>query len=342
MRAMKRTRVLMLVHKHLVPPEDATADTVAGTDWKMEWDVISTLRARGHELRVIGLHDDLAPLRRGIDEFQPAIVFNLMEAFDDVGVFDQNIVSLLELLRVPYTGCNPRGLTLARDKALARKVMAYEGIRVPDFLVVPRGRRTTRPRRLDYPLIVKSLHYESSIGIAQASVVANDGQLHQRVQFVHDTLGTAAIVEQFVDGREFYVAVLGNDRLRAFPVWEMSFGKLPATSWHIATERAKWNVKYQQRYGIEFAAATLTDDLARRVQRVARSVYRALDLTGYARIDLRMARDGRVFVLEANPNPQLMRGGYVAESAKLGGMPYELLLERIIALGLLWRPERTG
>jgi D-alanine-D-alanine ligase len=339
---MKDARVLFLVHEHLVPPERATADTVAGAEWKMEWDVISTLKKRGHRLRVIGLGDDLSPIRHVIDEFKPTIVFNLMEAFDDVGVFDQNVVSYLELLRVPYTGCNPRGLTLSRDKALAKKVMAHHGIPVPDFLVVPRGRRATLPKRLGYPLIVKSLISESSIGISQGSVVASDRHLHQRVQFIHDTIGTAAIVEQFVDGRELYTSVLGNGRLRVFPPWEMSFGRMPERSWHIATERAKWSVKYQKRYRIAFRKAALTNGMAARVQHLAKGVFRALDLTGYARIDMRMTSDGRIFVLEANPNPQLMRGGYVAESARLANIPYGTLLERIMNLGLRWRPERTG
>ena len=130
---MKPARVLVLVHKHLIPPEQASADEAATADWKMEWDVISTLRKRKHELRVIGVSDDLSPIRPAIDEFAPTIVFNLMEAFADVGVFDQNVVSYLELLRVPYTGCNPRGLTLSRDKGLAKKLMAYHRIPVPDF-----------------------------------------------------------------------------------------------------------------------------------------------------------------------------------------------------------------
>jgi D-alanine-D-alanine ligase len=281
-------------------------------------------------------------VKPAIDEFKPAIVFNLMEYFAGIGVFDQNVVSYLELLRVPYTGCNPRGLMLSRDKALAKKVMAYHGIAVPDFMVVPRGRTAKGGHRLGYPVIVKSLTSESSTGLSQASVVTSEDQLRRRVQFIHDTLGTPALVEQFVDGREFYAAVLGNDRVTGFPVWEMSFGKMPQDSWHIATERAKWSVKYQKRYGIEFGQAVLTGELDTRVKRLAKDVYRALDLTGYARIDMRMAPDGRIFVLEANPNPQLMRGGYYAEAAKVAGMSYETLLERIMALGRQWQPGWRG
>ncbi len=339
---MKPARVLVLVHKHLIPPEQASAYEAATADWKMEWDVISTLRKRKHELRVIGVSDDLSPIRPAIDEFAPTIVFNLMEAFADVGVFDQNVVSYLELLRVPYTGCNPRGLTLSRDKGLAKKLMAYHRIPVPDFVVVPRGKKAKLPRKLGYPLIVKSLIYEASTGISQASVVASDDQLHKRVQFIHDTIGTAAIVEQFIDGRELYAGVMGNDRLRVFPVWEMSFAKMPENSWHIATERVKWSAKYQERYGIDTGEAALTYGVASRVQHLAKRVFRALDLTGYARVDMRMTPDGRLYVIEANPNPQLAQGEDFAQSAKLAKVTYGELLERIMALGLQWQPERTA
>ena len=340
---MKPQRVLALVHKGLEPPEEKTdkATTVAA-EWRMEYDVVQTLRTLGHELCVIGVHDDLTPIRSSMDDFKPSITFNLMEAFDDVVVFDQNVVSYLELLKVPYTGCNPRGLTLSRDKALAKKLMAYHRIPVPDFLVVPLGRKPRLPKRLQFPLIVKSLTYESSTGISQASVVDNDEQLNKRVQFIHDTIMTPAIVEQFIDGRELYVGVMGNDRLQVFPVWEMSFAKMPENSRRIATERVKWSVKYQKKHGIDTAEAGLAPDMTAKVQHLAKRVYRALDLSGYARVDLRMANDGQLFVIEANPNPQLAQGEDFAESAKRAGVSYAKLIERIVGLGLQWQPSRMA
>jgi D-alanine-D-alanine ligase len=275
-----------------------------------------------------------------MEEFKPTITFNLMEAFDDVVVFDQNVVSYLELLKVPYTGCNPRGLTLSRDKALAKKLMAYHRIQVPDFLVVPIGGRAKLPKRLQFPLIVKSLTYESSTGISQASVVINEEQLHKRVQFIHDTILTPAIVEEFIDGRELYVGVLGNDRLQVFPVWEMSFSKMTDNNWRIATERVKWSVKYQKKHGIDTTLASLADEVAARVQHVAKRVYRALDLSGYGRVDMRLKDNGELYVIEANPNPQLAQGEDFAESAQRAGVSYTKLIERIISLGLQWQPSR--
>jgi D-alanine-D-alanine ligase len=339
---VKPLRVLTLVHKDLVPPDSAPEAEALAAPWRMEYDVVSTLRARGHELRVIGVHDDLTPIRQNVEEFKPEIVFNLMEAFADVGVFDQNVVSYLELLRLPYTGCNPRGLTLARDKSLAKKLLAYHRIPVPDSTMVPLGRKPRIPKRLKTPLIVKSATYESSTGISQASVVATDEQLAKRVQFIHQSIGTDAIVEQYIDGRELYVGVMGNARLSAFPVWEMLFTKMPEQSWHIATERVKWNVTYQKKHGIDTAQADLLPEVATRVQHLAKRAYRALELTGYARIDLRLAPDGRLFVIEANPNPQLADGEDFAESARCAGVEYGELLDRILVLGRQWQPSRMA
>jgi D-alanine-D-alanine ligase len=340
---MKKLRVLALMHPDLVPPPDAASMSPEERfPFKTEYDVCSTLQQLGHEVRAIGVQDELHPIRDAVDEFKPDVAFNLLEEFQGNVLFDQNVVSLLELLRVPYTGCNPRGLMLARDKALSKTLMAYHRLPIPEFAVFRVGRAVQRPKRLNFPLIVKSVTQESSIGISQASVVATDDQLQKRVQFVHDTIGTAAIVEQFVDGREMYVGVMGNDRLRVFPVWEMSFSKMPEDTWRIATERVKWSVKYQKKHGIDTGEAELTYGMATRVQHLAKRVFRALELTGYARVDMRLAGDGRIFVIEANPNPQLAQGEDFAESAKRAKVSYADLLERIMALGLQWQPERTA
>ena len=338
---MKR-RILALVHEHLVPPEDTTGIDVLEAEWKMEYDVIETLREMGHEVRVLGVHDDLAGIQPTAGFFEPHIVFNLMEAFAGITTFDQNVVSYLELLRLKYTGCNPRGLIFARDKALSKKLLAYHRIPVPDFSVVRYGRKAALPKKMHFPLIVKSLFFEASAGISQASVVEDEEQLARRVQFIHESLGTGAIVERFIDGRELYVGVLGNERLDVLPVWEMSFAQMAENRWRIATERVKWNTQYQKKNGIMTNAAKLDAAAIDYIQRIAKRAYRALDLNGYARIDLRMDEEGRAYVLEANPNPNLAYGEDFAESAEVNGVSYEKLLERIITLGIRWEPARTG
>src|SRR5947207_1531949 len=242
----------------------------------MEYDVIETLRETGHEVRVLGVHDDLAGIRPTAGFFEPHVVFNLMEAFAGVTTFDQNVVSYLELLRLRYTGCNPRGLIFARDKALSKKLLAYHRIPVPEFCVVRYGRKPSLPKRMKFPLIVKSLFFEASAGISQASVVEDEDQLERRVQFIHDSLATAAIIEQFIDGRELYVGVLGNERLDVLPVWEMSFDRMPENRWRIATERVKWSTQYQKKHGIMTERAGLDAILTDRIQRIAKRAYRAL------------------------------------------------------------------
>jgi len=339
---VKRARILALVHDHLVPPRQTEGLDVREAEWKMEYDVIETLKEMGHEVRIRGVHDDLSGIRPTVASFSPHIVFNLLEAFAGVATFDQNVVSYLELLHLPYTGCNPRGLILARDKALSKKLLAYHRVPVPDFTVVRLGRKAAIPPRLTFPLIVKSLFFESSTGISQASVVENADQLAKRVTFIHESLGTAAIVEQFIDGRELYVGVVGNERLEVFPVWEMSFAGMPDNRWKIATERVKWSTRYQEKNGIMTNKADLDDAGVQRIGHLAKRTYRALDLNGYARIDIRLDGDGRPYVIDVNPNPNLAYGEDFSESAETAGVTYERLLERIIGLGLRWEPARTG
>jgi D-alanine-D-alanine ligase len=199
-----------------------------------------------------------------------------------------------------------------------------------------------RPKRLTFPLIVKSLTQEASIGISRASVVEDDAKLVERVRFIHESIGTDAIVERFIEGREMYVGVIGNQRLEVFPVWELRWEKLPDDGRLIMTDRAKWSTNYQKKYGVMTGAAELTPEEAARLQHLVKRAYRTLDLSGYARLDLRIDGAGRVYVLEANPNPQLAYGEDFAESAEHGGVTYEQLLQKIINHGLNWRPDRLG
>jgi D-alanine-D-alanine ligase len=333
---------MVLMHHYLVPPEDVSGHDLMTVQWKTEHDVTTSLREMGHEIRIVGVKDDLTVIRRAVEEWKPHIAFNMMEHFHELGAFDHNVVSYLELLRVPYTGCNPRGLMLARDKALSKTLLSYHRIPVPDFAVMRVGRKVRRPKRMNFPLIVKSLTQEASIGISQASVVHDDKELAERVQFVHTSIGTDAILERYIEGRELYVGIIGNQRLQVLPVWELRFAKMPEDAYHIATERVKWSYKYQQKYGIKQGQARLPDEVGARAQHLARRVYRTLDLSGYARMDFRMDEQQKLYVLEANPNPQLSYGEEFAESAEKAGLSYEAVLQRIINAGLQWRPERLG
>ena len=248
---MKSLRVLMLLH-----PDNVPADTLKGyseqeaREWKGEYEIARTLRAAGHDVRPLGVQHELAPIREEVENWKPDIAFNLLEEFHGQTAYDQNVASYLELLRVPFTGCNPRGLMLARGKDLSKKLLTYHKIPMPAFAVVPVGRKVRRPARMSFPLIVKTLTEDGSLGIAQASVVHTDEKLVERVAFIHERFTTAAIVEQFIEGRELYVGVIGNHRLRTLPVWELEFTEAADAPSRIATAKVKHDPDYQERHGI--------------------------------------------------------------------------------------------
>ena len=196
------------------------------------------------------------------------------------------------------------------------------------------GHKVRRPARLKFPLIVKSLIEHASIGIARASVVDSDEKLAERVEFVHERVGTDAIAEQFIEGRELYVSVLGNDRLAVFPVWELVAEKRPEGEPLIATAKVKHDVEYQQRHGIDIRAADLPDDLTAKLMHAAKRIYKILELTGYARLDFRLDSAGQFYFLEANPNPDIAEREEFASAARAIGVSYADLLQRIVSLGL--------
>lgn len=335
----KKRRVIVLMHEDFIPPQSLDGLSEERVmHIKTEYDVVTTLEDLGHDVMPLGVTSDLGVIRKAINRHNPDLMFNLLEEFDGVGVFDAHVVSYLEMLRMPYTGCNPRGLMLAHNKALSKMICRYHRIRVPAFGVFPMGRRVRRPRKLEFPLLVKSLTEEGSVGISQASIVRNDETLAERCEFIHRKLGTDAIAEQYIDGRELYVGVMGNERLQTFPVWELIFENLRDDAPKIATGRIKWDLKYRKKAGIDSRpAADLPEGMDRKIAHVCKRIYRALSLSGYARMDLRLTPEGEVYLLEANPNPELAYGEDFAESAEAAGLKYEQLIARIVSLGERYR-----
>lgn len=332
---MKKLRVMMLVHYSLVPPEDLSEHDPRLEKFRTEFDVKQALLKLGHEVRVVGVYDDIAPIRRTIEEWKPHIAFNLLEDFAGNSAFDYYVVSYLEMLKTPYTGCNPRGLLLARDKALSKKILSFHKVNVPDFMVFPYGRKLGRFRKLPFPMIVKALMEEGSAGIAQASYVDNEAQLRERVALIHEKFKGDAIAEQYIDGRELYVTVLGNSRLEVLPVRELMFQKPDAGLPRMATYKVKWDSKYRERWGILYQFAKhLPNAMEARIAHLCKRVYRLLDMNGYGRIDLRLTPDGQLYVLEANPNPGIARDEDSAQSATKAGMSYENFIQRLLTLGL--------
>lgn len=338
---MKRYRILLMTHKDLVPPETIEGLTEKEIDvFRTEYNVYSTLYNLGHEVILVGVYDRLRELREAIRETKPHIVFNLLEEFSGIPTYDMHVVSFLELMRQRYTGCNPRGLLLSRDKVLAKQVLAWHRIATPDFHLFPFGRRFTEPKKLTFPLFVKSATEDASAGISQASVVEDMGSLRQRVEFIHSQVQSDALVEEYIEGREIYVGVLGNARLTTLTPWEMDFGSLSRAQEGIATRKVKWDRKYQEKHKITTRAAKKLGEAGlRQIDKLSRRIYKALHLSGYARLDFRLREDGSLFLLEANANPNLAHGEDFAESAEVMGIKYEALITRIVNLGINYMPE---
>jgi D-alanine-D-alanine ligase len=311
-------------------------------EWKSEFDVITTLEKLGHQTRVLSDVSEFGDIRMVHKAYEPQVVFNLLEEFRGEGIYVPYVLGYLELHRLPFTGCNPYGLVVCDNKSLLKKILRYHRIPVPESTLIGRGRASRRlPKRLKYPVIVKSASMHGSVGIAQASVVTSDEKLSERVEFIHDHLQTDAIVEEYVEGRELYAGVLGNQRLQVFPVWEMSFGNLPDGSRPIATGKVKWDEEYQKKLKIKTGAAkSLPDGIETRIVRYCKKAYKALGMSGYARMDFRLTDDGRLFLLEPNPNPDLNKEEDFARAAKAAGIEYPDLIQRIVNLGFRYREGR--
>ncbi len=279
----------MLLAQELMPPETIPVGIEKEKQrWRTEFDVISTLKSMGHDVCPVGLRSDLAVIANAREEHKPQIAFNLLEDFEGQALYDQHVVSYLELLKQPYTGCNPRGLTLAKDKAL----------------------------------------------ISQASVVNDDEKLVERVEFIHRQTSSHAIAEQYIEGREVYVSVIGNRKLQTYTPWELIFNNLPDGALNIATGRLKWNPDYQKKVGLVTKPADLPPEVQRKVERLSKRIYRLLSLSGYARMDYRLTNGGEFYLLEANPNPQIAMDEDFSDSAKHCGIGYGQLLQKILTLGL--------
>ena len=336
--AARTLRILLLTDEGLVP--DRPRKELNGRDAelrKTEYDVIGGLEKLGHEVAFAGVGGELSVIRQAIEEKKPHIAFNLVEQFDNLPFFDQHVVSYLELKKQKYTGCNPRGLTLARDKALTKKILAYHRIAVPRFAVFPPRKKIMLPARLTFPMFVKSLTEEGSEGISQASLVRDAEKLIERVGFIHEKTNAPALVEEFIEGREIYVGVFGNELLTALPPWELTISKKDAPV--IATDKAKWDPQYQKKIGLKTGPAKLDEFVIRKIESTSKRIYRLLNLTGYARLDYRLSEGGRLYLLEANPNPQIARNEDFADSAEHAGMKYEELLQKLVTLGLSYEPR---
>jgi D-alanine-D-alanine ligase len=340
---MRKLRVLVATDRTVAFP-----DTIEGlgeketAGYKTEYDVVTALKSLGHEPRLLSLLEDLGELREAIDAWKPHIVFNLMEGFHGLAINVAYILGYLELRNHHYTGCNPNGLLIADNKALMKRILRYHRIPVPEFTIFRRGKALRCPKRLMLPAIVKTTSEHGSIGIAQASVVSNVEKLLERVRFIHQEHDTDAVAETYIEGREFYVGVVGNHRLETFPLRELHFENLPEGAPRIMTHKAKWDVAYRERIGVgSVPAKHVPKGTEQRIHKLCKRVYRLLGLSGYARMDVRLTSTGKIYFLEPNPNAELTADQDFAKGARAKGISYDALVQRILNLGLRYRKERT-
>jgi D-alanine-D-alanine ligase len=304
-------------------------------DWKTEAHVLKALGALDHTTEHLAIFDDLDLLRQKLESFAPDVLFNLVDQFKNNRGFDQNIVSLFEMQGVPFTGCGATGLVLCKHKGISKKILSYHRIHVPNFVVIPRGQRIARPKRLKFPILVKPVKEEASYGISQASFIETDEQFRERAAFIHEKHDADVIAEEYIAGRELYVGLMGNLRLTVFPIRELVFREVPPDEPKIATYRAKWDEEYRKRWGLENQFAEgLAPALVAHIEQTCKRIYRLLTIDGYARIDLRLTADNKVYFIEANPNPILAEDEDFAISAGKAGLPYPQLIDRIIRLGM--------
>ncbi len=316
-------------------PDWEDADYKKEVDAKVEeaeYDVARALLTRQHDVLMVGVADQLAPVLERLQAFQPKLVFNGCESFRGQAQHEYAFATVLEMHGYRYTGSSPTGLLVARNKSLTKKILAHHGIRVPAFAEFRPGEKPVRPSELRFPLIVKPLLEDASVGISQASVVKDDEDLAARVKFIHEKFHQAAIVEELIEGRELYVGLMGNATLQVLPIVELTFGESEGGGEHrIATYKAKWDEEYRKRKKIRNVFAKgLSDEVSAKIGDICTTAFHALWLQDYGRVDLRLTHDDEVYVLEVNPNPYLAYENEMADAAEKAGMGYPEFIQRIV------------
>jgi len=333
----KALKIMLLVDLPHQPPNQSEefAALLDSPDWEDERDIHGTLKRLGHQPYWFGIFDNIDPLFDNLRDERPDLVFILCESFQDRRDLAANIVSLVELLGIPYTGSSSRAIQICMDKSLTKKILAFHDIWVPQFAVITNGKVTGSLDDFPFPAIVKPLNLAASEGIAQMSVVHNLEEAKERAAYLWSQFATPAIVEEFIEGREIYLGVIGKDRPQVLPPQELHFEKVPEDQPRFATYRAKWDDKYRKKWGIHSSnAKNISAAVDEQLNAVGKTIFKVFGLRGYARIDLRLRADGRIYFIEANPNPAISRSGELAKAAKHAKITYSRLIKKIISATL--------
>jgi len=299
----------------------------------MEYHTISALRELKHEVLFRSFGPDPLESVKYIMEQNVDLVFNLTEHYNGDRKQDANIAGLLELLRIPFTGSGAEGLLLCRDKITSKRLLGYHKIRLPHFFSASKGSLSI-PKRIHYPIMVKPAQEDGSDGISLASIVRDRDELITRIKMIHERMDQDALCEEYIEGREIYVGITGNERLTAYPAREIKFGKTGEGGPEIATAKVKSDESYRNKWNITYEHAGLPPNLEKLVARTSKRIYRILQIRDYGRIDLRLTSAGEVVFIEANPNPNVSMGDDLAEAAEKAGTNHVGLIDRIIKLAM--------
>jgi len=325
--------ILFDVAHQLDPGETLSPEQLKQEQKPTEADVMESLMRLGHNVETLAVFDDVTHIVEKLSTCVPDVVFNLSESFRHNRAHEPNIPALLELMKVRYTGSGPDALLLCKDKAITKKVLAYHHIRLPGFVVSHRLSPLRRLKRFKFPAFVKPRGEESSDGISKASFARDEREAIERAQFIHQKFECDALIEEYIEGRELYISVLGSRRLTVFPPREVFFDHMPADVPKFATYHAKWNDAYRQKWGITNGAAKeLAPDVEKDLRKIARNIYGWLKIRGYGRLDVRLTPEGELFLIEVNPNPSLSQDEDFAQSAAAAGMDYDGLITAILSL----------
>lgn len=330
-------RVLLLFDvAQPVPPDVVySVKTFMEEDKEAEANILTSLEHLGHEVTTMAVFDNVLHVVDRIKSFAPDVVFNQCESFYNDRAFEPNIPALLDLMKIRYTGSGPDALLLCKDKALTKVLLSHHHVRVPRFLVSHRKSPLRRLQHFGYPAFVKPIGQESSDGIAKASFVRDEHEAIERLRFLHQKFNSDAMIEEYVEGRELYVSVLGNRRRVVFPPREIFFEHVPEDEPKFATSHVKWNEAYRKRWGITNGpAAELPETTEKDLRKLAHNIYGWLRIRGFGRIDIRLSSRNELFVIEANPNPSLAMDDDFAQSASATGMNYDQLIQEILNAAL--------
>ncbi|MGE5436638.1 MAG: D-alanine--D-alanine ligase family protein [Syntrophothermus sp.] len=286
----------------------------------------------GYDAYTVNIKDDLNILINDCKEHNPDVIFNFVELFNDNARHEMNVVGVIDLLRIPFTGAPPIVLANCQNKTLAKKILNAEGISTPNFKFYEIS-EYDNPIGLKYPLIVKPAFEDASVGIENESIVYNVKNLNKRLTYVYSELNQPALVEEFIDGRELNVAVLGDKDPQALPISEIDFSAMPNHLHNIVSYQAKWDPKHEAYHKtIPICPAKLPKEIELKAKEIAVQAFKTMECRDYARVDIRLSKDNELYVLEVNPNPDLTESAGFMRSAEATGMTYEEALSKIIEL----------